>query len=145
MHRGLTTYQKAQTEGLSQRDLIVMCYKGAIRYLTEAKDRHQKNDFDGFSELLEKAHRVIFHLYTTLDMDRGGEIADRLADLYAFLISQLYLVNATKDVDIVDKLIGILSTLRDGWVGLDLTTVPQEQTAQQRGKPKSQKIVSVEI
>lgn len=145
MHRGLTTYQKAQTEGLSQRDLIVMCYKGAIRYLTEAKARHQQNDFDGFSDLLEKAHRVIFHLYTTLDMERGGEIADHLADLYAFLISQLYLINATKDIDIVDKLIGILSTLRDGWIGLDLTSVPQEQTVQQREKPRNQKIVSVEI
>jgi flagellar protein FliS len=145
MHSGLTTYQKAQTEGLSQRDLIVMCYKGAIRYLDEAKGRHQQDDFDGFSELLEKAHRVIFHLYTTLDMESGGEIADHLADLYAFLISQLYLINATKDVDIVDKLIEILSTLRDGWIGLDLTTVPQEQNLQQREKPRNQKIVSVEI
>ena len=105
MDKGLISYQRTQTEGLSQRDLIVMCYRGAISYLNQAKTKHEQQDFDGFSELLEKAHRVVFHLYTTLDMKRGGEIAEKLADIYAFLISQIYLLNATKEVVAVDKLI----------------------------------------
>lgn len=145
MHRGLTTYQKAQTEGLNQRDLIVMCYKGAIKYLNDAKTRYAAQDYEGFSELLEKAHRVVFHLYTTLDMEKGGEIAERLADLYAFVISQIYLVNATKEVAIVDKLIPVLDTLRSGWVDLDLTTVPTERNVRHPENPRTQKIVSAQI
>jgi flagellar protein FliS len=121
-----------------------MCYKGAIKYLMDAKSRHDNEDYEGFSELLEKAHRVIFHLYTTLDMERGGEIAQRLADIYAFMISQIYLLNATKEVGAVEKLVGILETLKEGWAGMDLTDVPRGP-AQPQVESKQRKIVSVEI
>lgn len=145
MNNGLTTYQKAQTEGLSQRDLIVMCYKGAIKYLRDAKSRHEQSDYEGFSDLLEKAHRVIFHLYTTLDMKQGGEIAARLADIYAFVISQIYLVNATKEVAVVDNLIGILDTIRSGWTALDPKSATPRPNQSHNADNHAKKTVSVEI
>ncbi|MFH2055601.1 MAG: flagellar export chaperone FliS [bacterium] len=113
------TYKRAQTEGLSQRDLIVMCYKGAISFLEQAKRAHAAGEFEEFSELLEKAHRVIVHLYTTLDAERGGEIAAKLADLYAYMISQLYVVSATKEIKTVDSLIQLLGTVKEGWEQID--------------------------
>jgi flagellar protein FliS len=115
----VTTYKRAQTEGLSQRDLIVMCYKGAANFLEQARQAHAAEDFDTFAELLEKAHRVIVHLYTTLDTERGGEIAAKLGELYAYMISQLYLISATKDVAAVESIIQILNTVKTGWEELD--------------------------
>ncbi len=141
----VATYQKEQTDGLNQRDLIVMCYKGAIKYLQDAKCECEKGDREAFCELLEKAHRVVFYLYTTLEMEQGGEIAEKLANLYAYIISQIYIVNATRRTETIDDIIKLLTTLQDGWEGLDLSAMvagaaePRLQTAM------LQKIVSVEV
>lgn len=145
MDKQINSYQKAQLEGLSQRDLIVMCYKGAIKYLNDARQRLEGGDTEGFSDLIEKAHRVIFHLYTTLDMQRGGEIAQRLADIYAYLISQIYLLNATKNLEIVDGISRIMSTLREGWEGIDLKTVTAPTDNRYKQQAATQKSVSVQI
>lgn len=138
------TYKRAQTEGLSQRDLIVMCYKGAITFLEQAKQAHTKQDFDKFSELLEKAHRVIVHLYTTLDAERGGEIAAKLADLYAYMISQLYVVSATKEIKTVEALIQILNTVKEGWEQLDTQSADNEQLPESSGDPVGRKQLALQ-
>ena len=61
MNKQLATYQRAQVNGASQRDLIVMCYKGGIKYLVESRQKLEAGDINGFSELIEKAHRVIVY------------------------------------------------------------------------------------
>lgn len=115
MKKQLSTYQKAQVAGASQQELILMCYRGAIQYLREAESKLEAGEVDKFSELLEKAHRVVFHLYTTLDMEKGGEIADKLAELYSYIINQFYLLNATKKADIFNGVVRILENLKEGW------------------------------
>ncbi len=145
MDKKVTTYQKAQLEGLSQRDLIVMCYKGTIKYLNDARQRLEAGDSEGFSEQIEKAHRVIFHLYTTLDMKQGGEIAQRLADLYAYLINQIYLLNATKNPEIADGVIKIMGTLKEGWEGLDPKAVSGAADNGSRQRIAATQVVSVQI
>lgn len=145
MNGNVVSYQKAQLEGLSQRDLIVMCYKGAVKYLNDARQRLAAGDNEGFSDQIEKAHRVIFHLYTTLDMQQGGEIAQKLADIYAYLINQIYLLNATKNLDIIDGISGIMNTLREGWEGIDLKTVTVPTDNRYKQQSTTQRVVSVQI
>ncbi len=145
MNRQLASYQKAQVSGASQRDLIVMCYKGGIKYLNDARQKLDAGDINGFSDLIEKAHRVIFHLYTTLDMEQGGEIAQRLGDLYVYMINQLYLLNATKKVELFDNLIKIMSTLKEGWENLDARAVQAEAESKGASAGTAQQVVSVQI
>jgi len=125
MKKQLSSYQRAQVTGASQQELILMCYRGSIQYLNEAKQRLEEGEVERFSEILEKAHRVVFHLYTTLDMEKGGEIAEKLADLYSYIINQLYLLNATKNVEIFNSVLKILGNLKEGWEQLG-QGVPQE-------------------
>ena len=115
MKKHLSTYQRAQVTGASQQELILMCYRGAIQYLQDARARLEAGETDKFSELLEKAHRIVFHLYTTLDMEQGGQIAEKLAELYSYVINQLYLLNATKKTDIFDIVLKVLGNLKEGW------------------------------
>jgi flagellar secretion chaperone FliS len=143
--RNVISYQKAQLEGLSQRDLIVMCYKGAVKYLNDARQRLESGDGEGFSDQIEKAHRVIFHLYTTLDTQQGGEIAQKLADIYAYLINQIYLLNATKNLDIVDGINRIMNTLREGWEGIDPKAVTAATDNRSKQRSATQRVVSVQI
>ncbi len=134
MKKKLSSYQRAQVNGASQQELILMCYRGAINYLNEANKSLEAGEVERFSEFLEKAHRVVFHLYTTLDMEKGGEIAEKLADLYSYIINQLYLLNATKNADIFNSVLKVLNNLKEGW----------EQLGREQPEPEEDSAITAE-
>ena len=145
MNESLKTYQRAHCDGMSQRDLVVMCYQGTIKFLQEARSKLANNEIEAFGDLIERAHRVIFHLHTTLDHERGGEIALRLADLYGYIIAQLYLLNATKKVDILEGIIDILGTIKEGWESIDSGAATAGDRSKSHPVEPRRQIVSVEV
>lgn len=122
-----------------------MCYKGSIKYLLDAKQKLQSDDNESFSDLIEKAHRVVFHLYTTLDMQNGGEIAQRLAELYCYIINQIYMLNATKNLDIIDGIVKIMTALKEGWEGIDIGGIASGTETRTAQPTQVQQVVSVQI
>ena len=67
---------------------------------------------------MEKAKKFLVHLYTTLDEEKGGDIAQNLSRLYAYLIERVNFIEATKDIKTIEECKGILQNIREGWVGL---------------------------
>ncbi len=118
MKDNLKAYESTSTLGLSQVELILKVYDGAIAAFTEAAELYSKNDLNGGYEKMERAKKFLTHLYTTLDPDNGGEIAERLGKIYAFVLSQTDIAQATKDLKIIDDNISVLKNVREGWQGL---------------------------
>ncbi len=125
----LHAYRKEETAGKSQIDLILQVYDGAIAAFHSSADHYGNNELDAGFEQLERARRFVTHLYTTLDHENGGEVADRLSRLYAWVINQINVAEATKDLSVIDDNITILNNLRAGWRGV------KEQQQQQRPEP----------
>lgn len=120
-HNPTDAYRRIDILGKSPLELVIEVYDGAITAYNTAKQLYQEEDFRRGYEQLEKAKRFVTHLYTTLDPERGGEIADNLAKLYAFILSQTDLAEATKDCDIIENNIRLLKNLREGWAGIRQT------------------------
>lgn len=118
MQEKVNLYQKVNTLGNSQLNLIIQVYDGAISSFKKAADAFGQDDMAAGREHLEKAKRFVTHLYTTLDMEKGQEISEKLSKLYAFIINQTIIVEATKDIKQLDDNIAILNNLRLGWIGL---------------------------
>ncbi|MEW6049849.1 MAG: flagellar export chaperone FliS [Candidatus Zixiibacteriota bacterium] len=118
MDTKLDTYKTIDTLGKSQLDLIIQVYDGALRSFERARTCYQTQDTESGYQELERAKRFLMHLYTTLDFERGGEVADRLGHLYAFTLNQINLVEATHDLKQLDKNVAVMRNLRDGWAGL---------------------------
>ncbi|HWR82325.1 MAG TPA: flagellar export chaperone FliS [Candidatus Deferrimicrobium sp.] len=114
----LSTYRTAETLGKSQLDLIVQVYDGAITAFRAAAERYRSGDYRKGYEELQKARRLVTHLYTTLNPQAGGGIADNLGNLYAFVLNQTSVAEATKDLRILDDNIGILNNVRVAWLKL---------------------------
>jgi flagellar protein FliS len=145
MNQALSSYQKNQISGMSQKDLIVFLYSGAVNFLRQAQD-HLKTDSPAeFSDAIERVHRIIYHLYTTLDFEKGGEIAEKLGALYTFIIGQLYIVNSTKNENIISDLLIIISDLKEGWQGLNLNEVKNHVPRVGVMPPGSQTVVSAKV
>ncbi|MEE8576872.1 MAG: flagellar protein FliS, partial [candidate division Zixibacteria bacterium] len=74
--------------------------------------------------------KMLVHLYTTLDEEKGGEVAENLGKLYTYLICQLDIVQATKDQSVIESSVKVLKNLREGWDGI-ATETQAGQTQQQ--------------
>ncbi len=115
MKKNLQSYRTADTLGKSQLDLILQVYDGALNSFAGARAHYEKEEYNAGYEELEKVKRFLTHLYTTLNPDEGGEVAENLGKLYAFLVNQIQVVQATKELKLIDDSIQILKNLRGGW------------------------------
>ena len=130
----IAAYRRADTMGKSQIDLILMVYDGAIKALKTAGEDYNNKDSDAGYEQLQQAKRFVTHLYTTLDLKKGGEVAENLSKMYVWALSQLVVIEATKNIDELDAVIKVLDNLRSGWTELK---VQQGETATGNSDPST--------
>ncbi len=118
MKKGYDTYQAVNSMGMSQLDLILTVYRGAINLLNQAKGSFDEKNYEEGRDACARARKCVVHLYTTLDMDNGGEIAAGLGQVYAFMIEQIDLISAGKSAEQIDEVIKLLNTIKEGWAEL---------------------------
>ena len=136
MEGKLTTYRQTDTLGKSQLDLIIMVFDGAISAFNNAKLAIQSEETSKARDQLERARRFVVHLYTTLNIDKGGEIAESLGKLYTFIINQTNVIEATKDLGMIDDNITVLENVRQGWTDLKAQGAESQHISHQ-GKPRA--------
>jgi flagellar protein FliS len=114
-------YRKASVNTLDQNKLIVMLYDGAIKQSGFALEHIKKNDIEKAHNALVKAKNIVAELMSSLNMEKGGEVAVNLKSLYAFMFSQLIEANMNKESKPVVTVIGLLKELREAWVHIGNT------------------------
>lgn len=107
-------YQKTQIETASQKQLILMLYDGAIRFLRLAKESMAEGDLETTHNALIRTQAIILELLSGLNQD-SGEITGKLAALYDYFYQRLIEANRDKNSEIVDEVINFLQELRDVW------------------------------
>ena len=115
----LAEYRHTQVMGMSQAELVVMLYQGATRFLHEAIGLLHAERYDRSWQKFDRARRILTHLYGTLNPS-AGELSGKLASLYAYLIDQITVANAHRDIKLTEDCIQILTTLKEGWEQLAL-------------------------
>ena len=68
-----------------------------------------------------KAKNIVSELMSSLNMEKGGEVAKNLKSLYAFMFSQLIEANMNKESKPVVTVIGLLKELREAWIHIGNT------------------------
>lgn len=141
----LNTYQQIETSSKTQLDLILKVYDGAIKSFKDASDHYQNEKFNEGYEQLEKSRKFLTHLYTTLDMDKGGAVAQNLGQLYVYMINQVNVAEATKDIKLINENIEILNNIRSGWKSLKDDEIKEKlnQTKTEHGVNPGQFMQSV--
>jgi len=109
------TYKKLQVDTASPISLVIMLYDRAIVLLNKAKNEISEKQYEAKGHTLDKATEIIFELLTTLDKDKGGEIASSLSNLYNFILREITDANSKLNSKPLDNAIRILSELRESW------------------------------
>lgn len=126
----LESYRTSDTLGKSPVELVIKVYNGAIKSFAAARDHYQKKQSDEAYDELQKARKFVTHLYTTLNMEKGGDIAENLGKLYTLILTHTDLAQSTKDLELINTNIALLNNLREGWVGIsDQQKVAPAKTA----------------
>ena len=95
--------------------LVVMLYDGAIRFFFQAAAAMREDDRATAAERLDRGEAIVDHLLATLDMEQGGEIAQRLEGIYVFSKRLLLKARLERDADKIDLVRGYLTELREAW------------------------------
>jgi len=73
------------------------------------------NDLKIKCRAMGKALRLIGQLDATLDMEKGGQIAVNLHNLYLYMLGRLTTANANNDPQLVAEVAGLVRTIKIGW------------------------------
>jgi flagellar protein FliS len=146
MNKKLFAYQSIDSAGKSTPELLVQVYDGTVRKMRQAIEAYENKDHETGFEALEKAKTVMVHLYTSLDNDKGGDIATKLGKIYAFVIERINYVEATKDTKTIKECIGILENIRSAWAELARQVKEKKPADEKTSSPdKPAKRLSVSI
>ena len=115
------SYQKYQVTEIKTSDpvkIVVLLYEGAIKNLNQTIRLWEADNSATASAKLMKTQEIIRYLSSTLDFEKGGEIAGNLERLYDYMRDQLNEANIKKDAALTESVIALLQTLLDGWQGI---------------------------
>ncbi len=108
-------YKDTEIQTADQGKLIIMLYEGAIRFLNIAINNMDFRKYDIVNNNIIKAQDIITELMLSLNMEQGGEIAQNLFNIYAYMKKRLLEGNIGKDPKILQEVVRHLTNLKSAW------------------------------
>jgi flagellar protein FliS len=108
----------AQTSRASPVELVLLLTDGLLDELARARAHIAAKRYEQKAASIDKCVEIINGLSSSLDFEQGGETVANLARIYDFCASHLHGAGIKMDPAMVDEVVRILSTIRQGWKGV---------------------------
>lgn len=95
--------------------LVQMLFDGLLESLNVTKGHILNRAIEEKSKSISRASRIVVGLQGSLDFQRGGELAQNLNDLYAYVLRRLIHVNAQNDLDALEEVYTLMKDVSDAW------------------------------
>jgi flagellar protein FliS len=116
------TYQSvdldARTAQASPVQLVLILMDGLLDELARARAHIEARRYELKAVSLDRAVNMLNGLSSALDMEAGGEVVQRLSELYEYCVQRLHQAGVKLDVELVDEVVRLLETIREGWRGM---------------------------
>jgi len=99
----------------SPHRIIQMLMEGALSKIATAKGCIARNDIAEKSRQITWGMNIIQGLRTSLDAQKGGEVAANLDSLYEYMGRRLLEANVNNDVAVLDEVSSLLMEVKAGW------------------------------
>ncbi|HUI77703.1 MAG TPA: flagellar export chaperone FliS [Bryobacteraceae bacterium] len=131
------TYLESRVLSADPLELVRLLYQGAIDAVQDARHYLAEGKILDRSRSITRAVSILVELTASLDHERGGEIASRLAGLYDYMQKKLLEANFQQIDAPLGEVLGLLTTLSEGWAGI---SKPTEAAASAGASPWSQSL-----
>ena len=95
--------------------LVQMLLDGALGKLSAVKGLIERNETAKKGQVIGQAISIIGGLRTSLDMEKGGDIAANLDSVYEYMERQLVTANLKNDASIIVEVVGLLREIKLAW------------------------------
>ena len=107
-----------RTSERSPEELIALLFDTACTNVKRSEKALEEDDLQNFHNASGKAIQIVLGLRELLDMEQGGELAQRLADTYTSIAASLYKAKRERDRVSLSKIYLALAELRSAWEGV---------------------------
>jgi flagellar protein FliS len=131
------TYRSIDVEtgvnGASPHQLTTLLFNGALESMVRARGAMMSGQIEIKGKAIGKAISIIEEgLRGNLNLSEGGELAQRLNDLYQYMTTRLFQANLQNDPAALDECMKLLKPIRDAWVAIAPTSDAPASTAAMR-------------
>jgi flagellar protein FliS len=136
--RGAQQYGKvavgSEVAFASPHRLVQMLMEGALEKVATAKGHMSRKEYEAKGAHINWAISIIDGLRGSLNMQEGGEMANNLDSLYAYMVRRLAEANVNNEIAILDEVSSLLLEIKSAW-----DAIPDEvkQPVSEGGKPVS--------
>lgn len=125
----LNRYQQIRIQTATPGQLIQMLFDGAVRFMTQGLEAMIAGKIEETNRCLVRAQRIVAELQVSLDLERGGEIAANLNQIYDYIYRQLVDANVNTLPDKVKESLKLIGELKEAW-----TEVLKSETQQRAAR-----------
>ncbi|NHZ79454.1 flagellar export chaperone FliS [Massilia sp. CCM 8695] len=108
----------AQTARASPVELVLLLTDGLLDELARARAHIVGKRYEQKAASIDKCVEIINGLSSSLDFEQGGDVVENLATLYDFCAARLHGAGIKMDPVLLDEVVEILGTIRQGWLGV---------------------------
>jgi flagellar protein FliS len=108
----------AQTSRASPIELVLLLTDGLLEELARTRAHIVGKRYEQRAASINKCVDIINGLSSSLDFESGGEVVSNLANLYDFCAHHLNAAGIKQDPTMVDEVVRIMTTIRQGWAGV---------------------------
>ena len=118
--RAINAYVQTGVEtGVPQADphtLVLMLFEGALAALADARMKLIASDIPGRGQAISKAISIVERgLRPSLDLQNGGQLAQRMAALYDYIVMRLLEANLHASQRSIEEAERLVSELHAAW------------------------------
>ncbi|HLP43257.1 MAG TPA: flagellar export chaperone FliS [Fibrobacteria bacterium] len=135
------SYKSADIITADRGKLVIMIYDHCIKWLRRAEAELAEGHLEKMVKSVQKAQAGLTELMCALDMDRGGDIAKNLFNLYDFYSKHLTLAIKDRSPKCLADVAAMLGSLREAWV-VAVENVRREDRASLAGSGAQLSLVS---
>ena len=106
---------KSIVMGASSHGLVALLFQEFDSSLQAAEFYADQDDVASMREKISKASKILGGLQGSIDVDKGGEIAANLAELYRFCIRELLNANINADKKIITSVRNLIAPIQQAW------------------------------
>ncbi|MDR3351570.1 MAG: flagellar export chaperone FliS [Zoogloeaceae bacterium] len=112
--------RESDVHSASPHRLIILLFEGAETAISVARLHATNGNIAERSTYISKAIDIINNgLKVSLDKTRGGDLAERLAALYDYMVSRLLWANMKNDVATMSEVLSLLGEIHEAWKAID--------------------------
>ncbi len=114
-------YLRQMVETATPVQLIGLLFRRGAELMAEAEEALTNKDLERAHEALTKAQRIVAELISSLDTEKGGELAVLLHRLYTFVWERLLHANLRKALEPLQEAKTVWSELQAIWQQVEAT------------------------